>query len=183
MPRKGKKTVLVGSRNKSKPFATHGPDGIHTYLSYLRDRLIVARELLADSGSIFLQMGTENAPLARLLLAEVFRSENHICDLIVQKTGNQTGEFIQANADVLVWFARDKKAAKAKFRKAFIGRPSKPSKETSKESTLDRDDWSANPLTSDGFRETTTVDFWFEQNRFHPGQIITGRLLRTNWLE
>ncbi|MCA1948431.1 MAG: site-specific DNA-methyltransferase [Armatimonadetes bacterium] len=141
-----------------KAFRDTWKDGIHSYLAYLRDRLIVARELLTDSGSIFIQIGIENSPLIRLLLAEVFGYENHICDILIQKTGSQTGEFIQANSDVIVWYARNRTAAASKFRKLFLPRDGKPEIAGKGLNSIDRDDWSAYPLTSDGFRETTTVD-------------------------
>ncbi|TQF78655.1 site-specific DNA-methyltransferase [Elioraea sp. Yellowstone] len=152
-----------------KAFRDTWKDGIHSYLAYLRDRLIVARELLTDSGSIFIQIGIENSPLIRLLLAEVFGYENHICDILIQKTGSQTGEFIQANSDVIVWYARNRTAAASKFRKLFLPRDGKPEIAGKGLNSIDRDDWSAYPLTSDGFRETTTVDFEFEGQVFHPG--------------
>jgi len=68
--------------------------GIHSYLTYLRDRLVVARELLTESGSIFVQIGDENVHLARSLLDEVFGSENFGALITLQKTGAQPSDIL-----------------------------------------------------------------------------------------
>lgn len=72
-----------------KAFRDTWRDGIHSYLTYLRDRLSVARDLLTESGSIFVQIGDENVHRVRALLDEVFGERNHISDVCVQKTGGQ----------------------------------------------------------------------------------------------
>src|SRR6476646_9975126 len=68
--------------------------GIHSYLSYLQDRLLAARELLTQSGSCFVQIGDENVHLVRSLLDEVFGPENFISQITVRKTGGTTGAFL-----------------------------------------------------------------------------------------
>ncbi|MCS7252375.1 MAG: DNA methyltransferase, partial [Thermoflexus sp.] len=68
--------------------------GVHSYLTYLRDRLIVARTLLADTGSIFVQIGDENAHRVRALMDEVFGDSNHVASIVLQKKGSQKGEFL-----------------------------------------------------------------------------------------
>ena len=70
-----------------KAFRDTWRDGIHSYLTYLRDRLTIARDLLADSGSIFVQIGDENVHLMRTLMDEIFRHENFIALILVKKTG------------------------------------------------------------------------------------------------
>jgi adenine-specific DNA-methyltransferase len=96
--------------------------GIHSYLAYLRDRLTVARELLTESGSIFVQIGDENVHLVRSVLDEVFGSENAI-SLITFKKTSVTGSFaggttvLPAVNDYVLWFARD--AANVKYRQLF----------------------------------------------------------------
>nr|WP_200902417.1 site-specific DNA-methyltransferase [Protofrankia coriariae] len=94
--------------------------GIHSYLSYLRDRLTVARDLLTDSGSIFVQIGDENVHLVRSLLDEVFGSENFISMITYGKTSGQTADFISATNDFLLWYVRD--TSKAKFRRLYLRR-------------------------------------------------------------
>ncbi len=83
--------------------------GIHSYLSYLRDRLVVARELLTESGSVFLQMNDEKVHLVRLLLEEIFGSENFVNIIIIKKksTPQETIGFCEMN-DYLLWYAKDK---------------------------------------------------------------------------
>jgi adenine-specific DNA-methyltransferase len=98
--------------------------GIHSYLSYLRDRLAAARDLLTESGSIFVQIGDENMHLVRSLLDEVFGSENFISAITFKKTAGGTREFLGGTYDVILWYGRNKEQAKYRqlFReKAFGG--------------------------------------------------------------
>lgn len=80
--------------------------GIHSYLAYLRDRLIVARELLTETGSIFVQIGDENVHLVRCLLDEVFGSENFISLITVKKTNPLGASGLGAVSDYLLWYAK-----------------------------------------------------------------------------
>src|SRR3989442_2575915 len=79
-------------------------DGIHSYLTYLRDRLTVARDLLADSGSIFVQIGDENVHRVRALMDEVFGEENPITEVSIEKTSSQTQDYLPPVTDYLLWF-------------------------------------------------------------------------------
>jgi len=81
--------------------------GIHSYLSYLRDRFVVARDLLTDSGSIFVQIGDENVHLVRSLMDEVFGSDNFVALIPFRKAASMTAAVIPAVVDYLVWYARD----------------------------------------------------------------------------
>ncbi|MFN7944179.1 MAG: site-specific DNA-methyltransferase [Blastocatellia bacterium] len=92
--------------------------GIHSYLSYLRDRLVAAKELLADTGSIFVQISDENLHRVRGLLDEVFGSENSCATIAFSKTSSQTSELIPATADYLLWYARSKEVVK--FKPIFV---------------------------------------------------------------
>ena len=91
--------------------------GIQSYLAYLRDRLKVAVELLADAGSVFVQIGDENVHLVRSLLDETFGSENFISIITVRKTGGTTGGFLPATADFILWYAKDHE--RLKYRQLF----------------------------------------------------------------
>lgn len=91
--------------------------GINSYLTYLRDRLMVARELLTDSGSIFVQIGDENVHLVRSLLDEVFGAENFVSLITFSTTAGATSEFLAGTADYILWFARDRE--RTKFRRLF----------------------------------------------------------------
>jgi adenine-specific DNA-methyltransferase len=86
--------------------------GIHSYLTYLRDRLAVARELLTDSGSIFVQIGDENVHLVRCLLDEVFGSENFISQIVYRKTTGATVVTLPGTTDYVLWFAKDREQVK-----------------------------------------------------------------------
>jgi adenine-specific DNA-methyltransferase len=91
--------------------------GIHSYLSYLRDRLLAARDLLTESGSVFVQIGDENVHLVRSLMDEVFGSENFVSLLTLKKASGATTEFVAGTVDFVIWFAKSKD--KAKFRPTF----------------------------------------------------------------
>lgn len=81
--------------------------GIHSYLSYMRDRLIVARELLADTGSIFVQISSENLHRVRDLLDEVFGPANSAGVVTFFKSGSQTSDLLPSMTDYLLWYAKD----------------------------------------------------------------------------
>jgi adenine-specific DNA-methyltransferase len=91
--------------------------GIHSYLSYLRDRLLVARELLTESGSCFVQIGDENVHLVRSLMDEVFGAENRISFITFSTTGGATSDFLAGTADYLLWYAKDRSFTK--FRRLY----------------------------------------------------------------
>ena len=111
------------NRNKLKPIATHGHSGVHSYLAYLRNRLIVAKDLLTDSGSIFVQISDENVHRVRCIMDEVFGSENFINQLIFTKTHSLVAsDFVTTICDYIVWYAKDKDAAKEKVQKVFLKR-------------------------------------------------------------
>ena len=80
--------------------------GVHSYLSYLRDRLITARDLLADTGSIFVQMGDENMHRVRCMMDEVFGPENLVAQITFKKTGGQRSNLLAGTTDTLLWYAR-----------------------------------------------------------------------------
>jgi adenine-specific DNA-methyltransferase len=94
--------------------------GIHSYLAYLRDRLTVARELLTESGSVFVQMGDENVHLVRCVMDEVFGSENFQRIIPFKKSGAQSTELLPSNFDFLLWYVRN--AEGLKFRKLYLSK-------------------------------------------------------------
>jgi adenine-specific DNA-methyltransferase len=95
--------------------------GIHSYLTYLRDRLAAARDLLTESGSMFVQIGDENVHLVRNLMDEVFGSENFCCNIAFVKTTSQTSELIAPVFDHILWYARTREAVK--FRGLYRPKP------------------------------------------------------------
>ncbi|MDP1527588.1 MAG: site-specific DNA-methyltransferase [Rhodocyclaceae bacterium] len=80
--------------------------GIHSYLTYLRDRLLLAKELLSESGSVFVQISDENLHHVREIMDEVFGVENFVAQISVQKTSGQTAKYLSGTVDYLVWFAK-----------------------------------------------------------------------------
>ncbi|MCX5999324.1 MAG: site-specific DNA-methyltransferase, partial [Chloroflexi bacterium] len=88
--------------------------GVHSYLSYLRDRLLLCRELLADTGSTFVQISDENLHRVRALLDEVFGAANQIVTVVVKKKGNQKGGTLDPINDYLLWYAKDRSHVKIK---------------------------------------------------------------------
>src|ERR1035437_5534188 len=89
-----------------KAFRDTWRDGIHSYLTYLRDRLTVARDLLTDSGSMFVQIGDENVHRVRAVMDEVFGEDNCISVISVVKTSSSSGNKLSAINDYIVWYAK-----------------------------------------------------------------------------
>ncbi len=92
--------------------------GLHSYLTYLRDRLLLARELLTVSGSIFVQINEENLHNVRELMDEVFGSENYCVVITFEKTGAQPSELLPGVADYLIWYAKD--ISRLKYNQMFL---------------------------------------------------------------
>nr|WP_228441950.1 DNA methyltransferase [Xanthomonas campestris]WVL59815.1 DNA methyltransferase [Xanthomonas campestris pv. barbareae] len=103
-----------------KAFRDTWRDGIHSYLTYLRDRLMVARDLLTESGSIFVQIGDENVHRVRAVLDEVFGEDNFVSMIQVQKTGSQASNLLANTVDFVLWYARTKQ--KVKYRQLYSDR-------------------------------------------------------------
>ena len=89
-----------------KAFRDTWRDGIHSYLTYLRDRLTVARDLLTESGSIFVQIGDENVHRVRAVLDEVFGEGNFVSLTSFRTTANLIGNFLGSNSNYLLWYAK-----------------------------------------------------------------------------
>lgn len=140
-----------------KAFRDTWRDGIHSYLTYLRDRLTVARDLLTDSGSVFVQIGDENVHRVRALMDEIFGEDNFVSELIITKTGSQTGTLLGNIVDIVIWYSFD--CNKVKFRQLFAER-------TYREET----DFSPDPIKSSGNSSGQEIIFCFEGDNFSSGQ-------------
>lgn len=92
--------------------------GIHSYLAYLRDRLVLARDLLTETGSIFVQIGDENVHLVRNLMDEVFGSDNFVSIITFAKTTGQTDNLLASVSDYLLWYA--KRRDQVKYRQLYF---------------------------------------------------------------
>ena len=100
-----------------KAFRDTWRDGIHSYLTYLRDRLTVARDLLTESGSVFVQIGDENVHRVRALMDEVFGEENFVSLITVRKTTSEGASLLGATTDFILWYGRS--STQIKFRSAY----------------------------------------------------------------
>ena len=114
----GKADHITREPEQVKAFRDTWREGIHSYLTYLRDRLTVARDLLTDSGSIFVQIGDENVHRVRAVMDEVFGDENFVSLITLKKTGGQTASLLSTVTDYVIWFAKEKKSAR--FRQPFL---------------------------------------------------------------
>ena len=86
--------------------------GVHSYLSYLRDRLTVAHDLLAESGSVFVQIGDENVHLVALLMDEVFGAENRMATISYATTSGSSASHLPQVSDYLLWYGKNRKLTK-----------------------------------------------------------------------
>ena len=110
--RDGRDEDLTQEPEMVKAFRDTWELGIHSYLSYLRDRLLLAWELLTESGSCFVQIGDENVHHVRELMDEVFGSENFVSQIIFQTSSGRISSGLDGVYDVLLWYARKKENAK-----------------------------------------------------------------------
>ena len=105
--RDGRDEDLTQEPETIKAFRDTWELGIHSYLSYLRDRLLLARDLLTESGSCFVQIGEENLHYVRDLFDEIFDRKNHVCTINFSKTTGFSGKYLSSVTDYLVWYAKD----------------------------------------------------------------------------
>ncbi len=163
--------------------------GLHSYLTYMRDRLLLARELLAPSGSIFVQISDENLHHVRELMDEVFGATAVVTIIPFVKTAGLGAKGLPVVCDYLLWYARDPE--RLKYRQLFhprrlgdAGAEQYTWVETEDRSrrrmtSLEQSDPNTLPpgakayrldnLTSGAFREKTTIDYEFDGKTFHPG--------------
>jgi len=160
--------------------------GIHSYLTYLRDRLLLARELLSESGSVFVQISDENVHLVRNLCDEVFGIENFCRQLSFKKAAGQTDNLVPEIYNYIIWYCKNKDLIK--FHNLFIDRDKyeesiryvffqKNDNEfirIPKESITDLDRYPnekrfrMNPLTSQTGSENTRFEYEYEEKKFIP---------------
>lgn len=160
--------------------------GIHSYLSYLRDRLVLARDLLTETGSMFVQIGDENVHLVRCLMDEVFGSENFACQIIFRKTTGKASELMDNTYDVLLWYVKHRERVKfrplyearlassdANFRYVLLPDGATVSADGNDSLDVDRMPpgvrlYRPNPLTSQSASATTVFEYPFNGSSFGP---------------
>jgi adenine-specific DNA-methyltransferase len=163
--------------------------GIHSYLAYLRDRLVAARELLTETGSIFVQIGDDNVHLIRCLLDEIFGSDNFVNQITYATTGGFETVALSRTGDNLIWYCKDKQ--RLKYRPLFLPKEPKasggwaynyiqlPDGDRRPLNTSERQGNQAPPegarlyrfdnLISQGASPSGTFDFKFNGRSYHPG--------------
>ena len=120
--RDGKADHITREPEQVKAFRDTWRDGIHSYLTYLRDRLTVARDLLTESGSVFVQIGDENVHRVRALMDEVFGEDNFVSLISIQTTTGFQAQYLGNISDFIIWYVKDKSKGKSRppfYRKAF----------------------------------------------------------------
>ncbi len=123
----GKADHITREPEQVKAFRDTWRDGINSYLSYLRDRLVLSRDLLSETGSIFVQISDDNVHLVRSLLDEVFGVANFCSMIAFRKTGSVSSPTAKVNvlatvSDLILWFAKDRD--KVKYRQLYTGKAS-----------------------------------------------------------
>ena len=124
----GKTTDATRQPEQVRAFRDTWQLGIHSYLAYLRDRLVAARELLTDSGSVFVQIGDENVHLVRSVMDEVFGPGCEVVTIVVKKKSSQRSSFMDPICDYVLWYTKTPRdaetgAIKATVRKLYQSRP------------------------------------------------------------
>ena len=120
----GKAAHITREPEQVQAFRDTWRDGIHSYLSYLRDRLTVARELLAESGSVFVQIGDENVHRVRAVMDEVFGEENFVGSIVFNKTTGFSGNYLSQIVDTIIWYGKSYSSLKyrALWREKIVGK-------------------------------------------------------------
>ena len=119
----GKTDHITREPEQVKAFRDTWRDGIHSYLTYLRDRLTVARDLLTESGSIFVQIGDENVHRVRAVMDEVFGEGNCITEIVVKKKGSQKSSLLNPVNDFILWYSKSPRESNlTKFRSLYESR-------------------------------------------------------------
>ena len=113
----GKVDHITREPEQVKAFRDTWRDGIHSYLTYLRDRLMVARNLLTESGSIFVQIGDENVHRVRAVMDEVFGEENQVSQITFRTTTGRGGDFLSSAANYILWYSKQRE--NCKFRTSY----------------------------------------------------------------
>jgi adenine-specific DNA-methyltransferase len=140
--KEGKVEGLSREPEQIAAFRDTWKDGIHSYLAYLRDRLVVARDLLTESGSIFVQISDENIHRVRCLLDDVVGPDNFIAQLVIQKAGSAAGVFVPGICDYVLWYGKNRE--RTKYRAQYVLR----------DVSLDNPDRFTGVLLEDGSRSS-----------------------------
>jgi len=124
----GNRDQITREPEMVKAFRDTWRDGIHSYLTYLRDRLTVARDLLSETGSIFVQIGDENLHRVKILMDEIFGDDNFVVQIAFKKTGSHSDSALGAPYDYILWYGKSKRNLKIRrlFGKEDLPLPDEP---------------------------------------------------------
>ncbi len=191
----GKQTDISREPEQVKAFRDTWKDGIHSYLTYLRDRLTAMRDLLTESGSVFVQIGDENVHRLRTVMDEVFGAGNFVSEILIKKKGSQNSNRLEAVNDFVLWYAKFRESVKVRNlfevrvgEEIFDDFPYIELEDGSRTSVSDLGEregknylsdfkslqqdhpkarlFAVNPLKSGGFRRNQSHDFKFQGRNF-----------------
>ena len=162
----GKDEDLTAEPEQIRAFRDTWELGIHSYLAYLRDRLLLARELLAESGSCFVQIGDENVHRVSMVMDDIFGAENRMATISFATTSGSSATHLPEVADYLLWYAKDR--AQVKYRQLY--------EPLTRSEIVEHFSWHAAVELPDGGSRKPTDEERFNPNRFLPeGARIYGR--------
>ena len=189
--RDGRDDDLTSEPEQIRAFRDTWELGIHSYLSYLRDRLLLAREMLTESGSVFVQISDENVHLVRNLMDEVFGIGNFVSQVAFLKTSGKASSYLDSVHDTLIWYSKSREHVKYKtlYHEKILGSEGTtqyiwvdiPDGQVQRRMTKDEmadlskihqdlDIFAADNLTSQSASTTTLIPFEFEGQTYHPGK-------------
>jgi len=143
----GKDEDLTSEPEMVKAFRDTWEFGIHSYLTYLRDRLLLAKNLLSDTGSVFVQISDENVHLVRCILDEVFQKENFVSLISYTTTSGFTANYLSRAGDYILWYSKDK--SKLKYRQLFVNKANPFNDEESRYNQVELKDGTTRAITKD----------------------------------
>ena len=143
----GKDEDLTAEPEMIKAFRDTWELGIHSYLTYMRDRLLLARELLHESGSVFVQISDENVHHVRELMDEVFGVENFVSQISYTTTGGFPSKTLSRAGDYVIWYAKN--VDEIKFHNLFTQKPSPIGNSSSKYDQIEEANGARRPLTAE----------------------------------
>jgi adenine-specific DNA-methyltransferase len=162
--------------------------GVHSYLDYLKQRLVTSRELLKDSGSVFVQISDENVHRVRAIMDEIFGAENFVAEIATLKTSGKASGSIDSVYDIVIWYAKDSDCIK--YRQLFTEKVIGEEGTTQYTNVLDRNTgiettlakfgsdpipensviFASDNLTSQSGSESTTIEYSFYGKKIKPGK-------------
>ena len=154
----GKDEDLTGEPEQIRAFRDTWDLGIHSYLAYLRDRLLLARELLHESGSVFVQIGDENVHRVGVVMDEIFGAENRLATISYTTTGGSSAHTLPEVADYLLWYAKDRK--RTKYRQLY--------EPLTRREVIEHFSWHVMIELTDGQRRKPTPEERFDPDKHLP---------------